>query len=218
MFGKASKIKSVVKGDNYYTISLENSSGFGLNIKYGYGPKVGDTIELFTVNGSEIRGIFANGKGIFYKSDEQIAQERKEWLKNHEEKKQVTFRKAKLRLDKDYHALPKVFQDRIDKFRTNNPRFRIDYEPYEMFCCKEAVKIANACKTPEEVERFKNLDYDDQKTTVKIDDNHSGNTFGCAVSLAYWYLKESVNVVKMHGSLSPLVGSKEFGDIPAEVA
>ena len=83
-FDETSKIKEVNKSDGHYTISLENSSGFGLDSKYGYEPKIGDTIELFIVNGSEIRGVFANGRGIFYKLDEQLESERKEWLENHE--------------------------------------------------------------------------------------------------------------------------------------
>ena len=214
MINEISKIKSVTKGDKYYSISLEDGKGFGLDAKYGYEPKVGDRIELFTINFSQIRGVAANGKFIFYKPDEQIKQKHKEWLDNHEKEKQEAFKKNKLKLDADYDALPKEFKARIDKFRKNNPRFRIDYEPYEMFCCKEAIKIATACKTPEAVREFKELDWDRQKEMIDIDDGHSGNTFGCATSLAYWYLKERVNVAKMHGSLSPLVGSKAFGDIP----
>ena len=215
-FDETSKIKEVNKSDGHYTISLENSSGFGLDSKYGYEPKIGDTIELFIVNGSEIRGVFANGRGIFYKLDEQLESERKEWLENHEKEKQAKFKEQKSQLDRDYDALPPEFQARIDKFRKNNPRFRIDYESYEMFCCKEAIKIANACKTPQGVETFRQLDYNEQKVIANIDDGHSGNTMGCALNLAYWYLKEStsITVARLHGSLSPLVGSKAFGDVP----
>lgn len=213
MFDEIFKIKEVTKGDKHYSISLENSCCFGLDIKYNYEPKVGDEIQLFTIKGSQIRGVFANGKKIFYKFDEQIEQERKEWLEKYEKEKQETFEKENPQLDRDYNALPKEFKARIDRFRKNNPRFRVDYEPYEIFCCKEAIKIAETCKTFKGVERFKKLNFNEQKEKAKISDEHSGNTFGCAVTLAYWYLKKKASVVKIRGSLSPLVGSKAFGDI-----
>ena len=218
MFDRISKIKEITRSDDYYTISLENGSGFGLDVKYGYEPKVGDKIELCTFNGSQIRGVFANGEKVFYKSDEQIKQERAEWLANNEKEKQAKFIEQKSQLDKDYDALPSAFQARIDRFRKNNPRFRIDYESYEIFCCKEAIKIAKACKTPDGVEKFRHLDYDKQKEMADIDDGHSGNTMGCALQLAYWYLKESISITiaRLHGSLSPLVGSRAFGDVPVQ--
>ena len=204
-------VTKVIKGEKYYDISCDGIC-FGLEIKYGYEPKIGDEIKLCTVRGSEIRGIFANGKKIFYKSDKQLEQERKEWLENNEKEKQEKFKNQKAELDKDYENLPEVFKKRIDKLRANNPRFRVDYESYEMFCCNEALKIAEALKTPEAIEEWSKLNYDKQYKMVKnLSDGHSGNTFGCAVSLAFWYLKESENVAKMHGALAPLVGSGEYG-------
>lgn len=153
-----------------------------------------------------------------YEPKEQIEQERVKRLANHEKEKQTKFKEQKAQLDKDYDALPPAFQARIDRFRKNNPRFRIDYESYEIFCCKEAVKIAKACKTPQDVEKFKHLNYNKQREIADIDNGHSDNTFGCAVNLAYWYLKESISitVAKLHGSLSPLVGSEAFGDVPTK--
>ena len=111
-------------------------------------------------------------------------------------------------------SLPKCFQERIDKFRTNNDRFRIDYESYEVFCCEQAVVIANACKTPEEIQVFASKKWDEQlKQVPELSDGHSGNTFGASCHLAHWYLSNPENVIKMHGALSPLVGSDEYGDV-----
>jgi len=218
MRDEITKIKRVTESDDWYSIELDNSTGFGLEKKYGYVPQVGDEIKLCGEFGSEIRGVFANGKEIFYKSDEQLEQERKEWLENHEKEKQAKFKEQKAELDKDYEALPVEFQKRIDRFRKNNPRFRVDYESYEMFCCKEAVKIAETLKTPEAIEEFRTLEYEEQKKMVAFSDGHSGNTFGCALALAYWYVKEKDNVAKMHGALSPLVGSEAYGDIERQAA
>lgn len=214
-------VKKVVVPKEGTHIHIDSVQGgcFGLDKKYGIIPKKGDTMVLYCVNGSIIRGIDLNGEKIFYKSDEELEQERKEWLENNEKEKQENFEKEKERMDKRYDALPKAFQERINKYRNNNPRFRVDYESYELFCCEQAIEIAKACKTPEKVKEFKSKSWDEQKEFVPtLSDGHSGNTFGAACSLAYWYLKEVDNVVMMPGSLATLVGSKEYGDIPKEEA
>ena len=145
-------------------------------------------------------------------TDEQLKKERQEWLKNYEQEKQAEFAKNKAKMDVDYDSLPMIFQQRIDKFRKTNPRFRIDYERYELFCCKEAILIAEAIHTKEELENFIKLDFKEQKKIVpELSDGHSGNTFGMACRLAYWYLTEMDNVVKEHGALTPLVGCESYG-------
>lgn len=212
--GKIIKVVDIEDG-NSFSINMDNGYCFGLDKKYGYIPQAGDYIIQHIINGSVIRGITANGKVIFYKSDEQLEREHLEWQANYEKEKQETFLKEKLQLDSDYNNLPDVFKKRIDRFRTNNPRFRVDFESYEMFCCKEAVKIAEHCKTFEAVAEFKNKDFELHKQ-AGLSDQHSGNTFGTAFYLAYWYLKQPEAVYKIHGSLSVLVGSEKYGDIPIE--
>lgn len=207
-------VESVTDSKDWYSISTEDGTGFGLEKKYGVKPKKGDKITLHTYGGSGIRGMDINGEKIYYKSDAQLEDERQEWLAENERKKQAAFKKNKPQMDKDYESLPQVFRERIDRFRENNDRFRIDYEVYEVFCCKQAVEIAEGCKTRENIEEFKKLDFKEQKKSVpNLDDGHSGNTFGCACALAVLYLESPEYVSKMHGSLSPLVGSKEFGDV-----
>lgn len=186
----------------------------GLKKKYGVTPKIGDKLTIHT-KFSTIRGMDLNGKRIFWKTDEELEQERLEWIANNEHEKKERFEKNKAQMDADYETLPDAFKKRIDRFRANNPNFRVEFENYELFCCMEAVKIANTCKTPEKVQEFKSQNWDEQMQMVEgLSDGHSGNTFGCAIALAYWYLSDENNVSKMHGSLSPLVGSKAFGDVP----
>lgn len=210
-------ITEVKKGDDYFSISTKEGSCFGIKTKYGVTPKVGDKVTLHSRGGCDIRGIDLNGVKLFYKTDEELEIERQEWLKNNEIEKQAKFEKEKKSLDAKYDKLPKCFQERIDKYRRNNPRFRVDYEGYEMFCCEQAVVIAKACKTSEGVKKFQAMKWDEQKKMVKkLDSGHSGNTFGASVQLAYWFLEQPENVVKMHGSLATLVGSDEYGDTPSK--
>lgn len=210
-------ITEVEDSEKYHYIRT-GSSGFGLDKKYGVVPKVGDTVEVELVRGSTVRGVKLNGVEVFYKTESQLEEEHKQVVAEINRKRREEFEKNKAKLDKDFDSLPKPFQDRIARFRENNPEFRIDYEGYEMFCCKEAIKMAEALKTPEEVDRFSKLDCDEQRKLVDFDEGHSGNTFGSAVRLAYWYLKESNAVSQLHASLSPLVGSSESGDLDAQEA
>jgi hypothetical protein len=117
-------------------------------------------------------------------------------------------------MDADYDALPDDFKQRIDRFRKNNPDFRVDYEAYEMFCCMEAIKIANACKTVENVDKF--YKSGNSKLVPDLSDGHSGNTFGCACLLAKLHLESPELVHQAYGAMSPLVGSKDYGDVPHE--
>lgn len=59
-----------------------------------------------------------------------------------------------------------------------------------MFCCEQAVVIADALKTPDAIDAWRALPWDEQVKAVPIDDGHSGNTFGFACALAKAYLAE----------------------------
>lgn len=167
-----------------------------------------------TKNGSTIRGIELNGVKVFYKTDEDLEREHKEFCAKMKTDRQDEFAREKDSLDAKYNALPQVFKERIDKFRSNNADFRVEYESYEMFCCEQAVEIANALQTKEAIKEFADLGWEEQvKKVPNLDGGHSGNTFGMSCKLAYWYLDNPENVTKAHGSLSVLVGSEEYGDV-----
>lgn len=207
-------IKNVTEDDTHFYIDLEGSWSFGLLKEYGAIPKAGDRVTLHTVNFSKVRGVEINNIQVFYKTDKELDQEHKAWCANNEKEKMATFEKNRAQMDADYEALPDNFKKRIDRFRKNNPKFRVDFEGYELFCCKEALKIAAAFKTSAEITAFHETDWDGQlKAVPNLSDGHSGNTFGCACMLARLQLECPERVYEMHGSLSPLVGSKDFGDI-----
>jgi len=206
--------KVEVKEDGYF-ISIGSTCCFLEKKWMTVEPKVGDTLTLHTKNLSTVRGAALNGVQIYYKSDAQLEQEYKYFCDKLKDARLKAFEENKGKMDADYEALPRFFKQRIDRFRANNPDFRVEYEPYEMFCCKEAVKIANAFSMGEDVESFKKLPYEEQKEVVPtLDDGHSGNTFGCACSLARAYLDAPDLVPQMHGALAPLVGGEEYGDAP----
>ena len=62
-------------------------------------------------------------------------------------------------------------------------------EPYEVFCCEQAVLIAKALKTEAEIQKFYDAPYNEQQELVPaLSDGHSGNTFGGACALARAWL------------------------------
>jgi hypothetical protein len=188
---------------------------WSLEKKYGATPKAGDKATLINMRGSMVVGLLLNGELIYEKTDDEIKAEDEKRSAEYKAKLKEDFEKSKDYLDGEFEKLPEVFQRRIMKFRTNNPDFRVEFEGYEMCCCVDALKIAAALKDPSEFEAFAKLDYKDQMERVPgLSDDHSGNSFGMAMKLAYLYLTNPENVVKMHGALAPLVGSEAYGCVP----
>lgn len=108
----------------------------------------------------------------------------------------------------DLANLQEPFQARI-KFFMRNPQWGPEHGGYEMFVCKEAVKIAAHCKTAEAVQVLYNAPWEEQIKVIS--DGHSGNTMGAAFTLAHWFLIDASLVPKIHGALCPLVGCEEYG-------
>jgi len=200
-------------------------------------PQAGDSLRLCGSFCGPNRGAIVRGVLIFYRTvEEQREKDRLASEAYHAEKRQKFDETGRAELDAKYAALPPIFQARIDKFRHNNPDFRWEYEGYEMFCCEEAVKLARHLGTVEAAEHYTSLaahetfsvdrarwdrEWEQQKAIDKaasISDDHSGNTHGAMVSLAFWYLKHPDNVERMHGALAPLVGSFEYGCVPPDEA
>lgn len=99
-------------------------------------------------------------------------------------------------MDADYKSLPEPFKKRIDSFRKSDPNFRVESESYEMFTLKEAVKIAEYAKTPAKVLQFRKFKFEKQMKLANISAEHSGNTHGWAIQLAYLLLKDPTKVYK----------------------
>ena len=208
-------LEDVVEFEDRYELKFNSGTSLGLSKEHGVVPKKGNTVELYGGFGHPVRGVIIDGKVAYYRTPEEEQERHKAWVFEKNKKDKEEFEKNKEKLNAQYDALPEVFQKRLDKFRTNNPDFRWEYESYEMFTCTQAVAIAESFKNTEEIEKWYDMDWDEQKKMVpELSDQHSGNTFGMAVKLAMFYLDCPENVIKLHGALAPLVGSAEYGCIP----
>lgn len=187
----------------------------------GVVPRIGDLYRFYGDSWGPNRGRAIAGQVLWYETPEE---HRDRTLRELAERKRLERERFYASEHDDYvqrrDALPEVFRERITKREANNPDFDWEYGQYELFCCEQALLIANALGTVEAIETFYGQDWDQQKQTVPgLDEGHSGNTFGCACSLARWYLANPSQVPLMYGALSPLVGSAAYGDLaPEEMA
>ena len=180
-------------------------------------PHVGDSARFYGRGiGYTVRGLFLNGAKVFYRTEQEQKREDAKSLRKFHEQKRLDFEKSRAKLDREFCTLPKEFKDRIAGFRAFRSDWRAEFEAYEMSVCVDAVNIATAMKTAAKVEAFGKLSWDEQKAAVPdLSDGHSGNSFGCAVRLAWLWLTDAALVAKEHGALCPLVGCKALGCPPA---
>lgn len=207
-------IKELTKTRGGWSITTTNGAGFILSrdqLAKAKPPKIGDPIATYT-HRSMIRGVDLRGEALFYKTQAELDAEHEEFRADLHARRKREFEKNRRKLDRQFAALPDVFQRRVSWFRSWNPDFRWENEAYELSACVDAVKIADAMRTPKGVQRFQKMSYKRQRETVPdLYDGHSGNSFGMAVRLAWLYLTEPLLVIAEHGALTPLVGCDDYG-------
>lgn len=190
-------------------------------------PKVGDRITIYGSLGRPIWGIDINGEQVYYKTGEQMHQERLALIAQHDEEKRQRFEIESAQLDEQYGALLPIFQRRIDRFRQTDPNWRVEYEAYEMFVCVEACKLirwvedcrARVSNPKPEVRDLLHEYYDNagseewrqKHVGVPHDDGHSGNSFGKTVLFAQIYFDDHRFVPFAHGAMTGLVSCEDFG-------
>lgn len=201
-------------------IGLSSGFSFWIQADSPVTPAVGMPIRMYGRGvGYTVRGVFLDGQRVYYKTEAEQDEEFRKQCEDRHKERRYDFEKNRADYDRRYGLLPEVFRRRLDRFRSNNPEFRWEYEPYELFVCEQAVVIAAAVPAGSDPARFisdfKELDFTAQQAMVPgLADGHSGNTFGAACALAAWFLIHPENVVRAHGALAPLVGSKEYGCVP----
>lgn len=143
--------------------------------------------------GGTRHGWALNGEVVEWRTPWERALNRVQWLAKYDRDQRERFAKDRVEMDARYLALSPTMKARIDRFRAQDPGFRVASEAYEMVACVDADLIAGALRPEVDageepaavVRRFYDLPWDDQKTKVPgLDPGHSGNTFGGACRLA----------------------------------
>jgi hypothetical protein len=142
----------------------------------------------------------------------------KKWVGDQNAKKRADW-EAKKETAATIAKMPETFRKRVEFFM-RNPDWGWEFGGYEIFCCTEAVKIAEWLalsvsdqRVADRIKIFSMSTSEEQKKLVpELDyENHSGNTFGAACHLAHAYVTQPDSLWKHHGALCPLVGCKDYG-------
>lgn len=194
-------IEAVDVQDDWVDIKFDKGMACGVERKHlinGYVPQVGDTFRDYSRGfGSMSRGRLFFPKDsnevylAWYRTPEEADAKHERWKADWEQEQRESYRRSAASIDAKRAALPEAFKKRLDRFERTSKDFVTQSLPYELFCCTEAVVLADALKTSAEVERFQKLDYTEQKKLVPqlAHDEHSGNTYGGMIHLAYHYLE-----------------------------
>lgn len=219
------------EGKRYWNFDCEGC-GFGAEVGTFDNqlprPVKGDKIQLLGSWGQSIRGIGINGKVLFYRTKAEQEVKHKEWVAEKNRSDMEKFLAEKDKTDARIKALPTEFQVRFEGYhKAGGDEWRAAYEPYELFCCEQAVAMVehfrvllatNDSHTSKDVaakirEWARIKDWKEQvKQFPGLDNDHSGNTFGHSVKLAVTFLEKPEFVDKLHAGMSPLVGSEAAHD------
>ena len=195
-------------------ITMENGWSIGCVLS---NVQVGDLVEQWGQGiGFPVRGLAVGGRVAWYRTEAEEEAHRARLRAEWDEERRIRFEEQRSDLDAQFAALPAVFQERIAQFRERGgDQWRVDHESYEMFCCTEAVKIAEWCLTNgRTIGQFREMSHAEQ-VAAGLSDGHSGNTFGVACQLArLWPIRTAV--LDMPGALSPIAGAEASGHYSQE--
>lgn len=213
-------LEKLTDSDDHWTFDC-GSTGFTIARKTFQNnlnvPEPGAKILTWGEWGQRIRGVAIDGKVLFYHDEEHASELHQEWCDKKDAKEMETFLAEKDSIDARIKALPTEFQVRFEGYhKAGGDKWRAAYEPYELYCCEEAMKVVNHLKTSEKIREYWGMeDYKAQQKIsdeIGLDDGHSGNTFGHSLKLATAFLENPELVDKVPSGMSPIVGSDEAHD------
>lgn len=180
-------VSSAVKTEYGYSVNTEQCICYAVESRYlkGKGIKPGDEIDLYTIQGSRIIGMDLNGHNLFLLTQEELDAEDAAFRQDFEKKKAQRFLEQKENLDARFEAFPKLLQHRIAMYRKFDQNFRQDEEEYEGLAMLLGYQIFLACKTEQEIKRFRLLDPTQRRQIVPMLSN-SGISFN-QLDFAYYF-------------------------------
>lgn len=199
--------------DGSWSVTSSNGWSCGIEARYSVTPKVGDEFVTWGSIGRLIRGQALNHEVLYYRTPAQ--QEAQNALERdaRQAKRVAEYEGKRADFDARVLVLPEKLRERVEGFRVfGGDEWRWEFEPYEIFCCEEAVKLHAHFPTGESVKAFHALPHEAQRVAFpEMSNEHSGNTFGFSVRLAYLMAERPDLIAMEHGALCPLVGCKDYG-------
>lgn len=203
-------------------LAAEHAQGLGEIV-----PAPGMAIRVYGAIGRPVHGLDIDGREVFWRTPRERAADHAATVARIDREWRQRFEEARPDLDARVAALPEPFRQRIERRRENNPEFRQHYESYELFCCEQAVALAERARETDPADpagwivawaRMGKVeggyDHDGQRRLFPaMDKGHSGNTYATMLSLAHAWLADPDLVDRQYGALAPLVGSDAYGDV-----
>lgn len=204
------RIAEVEAGEGGWTIKQDGGLCFWCPDN-GVEPKVGDIARFYGRGfGFTVRGLTINGAVVFYRTPEQQEAHDAMQQATRNQKDRETFERNRADHDERIARLPRPLRERLERYAAADPDFRWKYEGYELFVCEQAAAIAENVPRGE-IKAFHEAAWKspEWKAPEWLDtDNHSGNTFGAACSLAARLQASEESVAAMSAAIAPLVGQK----------
>lgn len=199
--------------NGWYSATSSNGWTCGVSAEYGVVPKVGDRFVTWGGIGFPIRGQTINGRVLYYRTPEEQNVENQKANEKRQAERVADYEGKRSDFDARVTALPAPFAQRIDAFRAyGGDAWRYEFEPYELMCCEQAVRLADRFMTADAIKAFAALDWKSQEAAFpEIDKGHSGNSWSASLGLARVFVEQPELVFKMHGALCPLVGCDAYG-------
>lgn len=196
----------------WYSVTSSNGWTCGVSAEYGVEPKVGDRFITWGAFGRPIRGQAINNQVLYYRSPAEQDTEDAKQREEHAAARITEYESKRAEYDTRVEALPAPLRERIEGFRANNPSWRWEYEPYELACCEEAARLSARFQTGDALKAFSKLDYHAQRVAYpEMSSDHSGNTWGMSLRLAYLLVQLPELVAKEHAAICPLMGCASAG-------
>lgn len=183
------KVKPESKG--WYEIVMPDGCSLGVgDLPEGCpAPKAGDTLTLWGENpiglGRSHRGKAINGVVISYQTEEEQQAQWEQWQRERNARRRAEYEANKPDVDRRIDALPEPYLSRMRYFQAKHEPDWWEGEEFELFACEQALAFTQCFPTVAELDAFKAMPYKDQRESCPaLSDQHSGSTFGWAVSMA----------------------------------
>lgn len=181
-------------------------------------PQVGDRIRFFgrgigycvrgaaLLRGDVVAGLYS------YETEEEHEAARLAQIDREKRERRERFDAKRAVFDADLAALPEPLRERMTGFvNRKSDAWLYAHGDYEMFCCKEAAKIASACSSEDAIAKLASSSA--EQARVGIDAGHSGGTFAASIGLARMLLRENAAYIvpRAHAAICRLVGCETAG-------
>lgn len=157
---------------------------------------VGESLALETVKLTQITGLRDEAGWLFHRSDQDLADEAREFSENLHRENVVRLEKNRKIYAEHEANLPDWLQSRIQRFRdAGGEKFLLDGWGYELMICRLAAL----------------LDAGDEPGAEKLasDEGASGNQWNCAKALAAYHLRGD-DIAVIPAGIAPITGSADY--------